>query len=115
MNKFELIWKLHNGPKLIKEHKFHPTRRFRIDYFHESGVAIEIEGGIWIRGRHNRGMGFLSDMQKYNLMSERGILLFRLPANKIAASWVLPIIETINRGGSKTYLEIQKEIQDASV
>ena len=115
MNKFELLWKLHNGPKLIKEHKFHPTRRFRIDYFHESGVAIEIEGGIWIHGRHNRGMGFLSDMQKYNLMSERGILLFRLPANKITASWVLPIIETINRGGSKTYLEIQKEIQDASV
>ena len=115
MNKFELLWKLHNGPKLVKEYKFHPTRRFRIDYFHDSGVAIEIEGGIWIRGRHNRGMGFLSDMQKYNLMSERGILLFRLPANKIAASWVLPIIETINRGGSKTYLEIQKEIQDASL
>ena len=115
MNKFELLWKLHNGPKLIKEHKFHPTRRFRIDYFHDSGVAVEIEGGIWIRGRHTRGMGFLSDMQKYNLMAERGILLFRIPADKIAASWVLPIIETINRGGSKTYQELQKEIKDASV
>ena len=106
MNKFELIWKLHNGPKLIKEHKFHPTRRFRIDYFHESGVAIEIEGGIWTRGRHTRGMGFLSDMQKYNLMAERGILLFRIPANNIAASWVLPIIDTerANRAGRRPVL-----------
>jgi len=115
MNKFELLWKLHNGPNLIKEHKFHPTRRFRIDYFHDSGVAIEIEGGIWTRGRHTRGMGFLSDMQKYNLMAERGILLFRIPASNIAASWVLPIIDTIKRGGSKTYQQIQKELQDASL
>ena len=46
----------------IREHKFHPVRRWRFDLaFLENKLAIEIEGGVWIRGRHTRGNGFTRD------------------------------------------------------
>lgn len=115
MSKFEIVWRAMNGPKLVAEYKFHPTRRWRIDYWHESGVAIEVEGSIFRQGRHTRGSGFMADMEKYNALAERGILLFRIPAHQITAKWLAPIIDTINRGGSMSYLQLLKRIQDASV
>lgn len=85
-----------------------------MDWWHESGVAIEIEGSIWRQGRHNRGSGFMADMEKYNALSERGVLLFRIPAHQITSKWILPIIETINRGGSMSYLRLMKALDHAS-
>ncbi|NBW99179.1 hypothetical protein EBR03_06365 [bacterium] len=113
MSKFEIVWRALNGPRLLPEYKFHPTRRWRIDWWHESGVAIEIEGAIWAKGRHTRGSGFLGDMEKYNALSERGVLLFRVPAHQINSKWLSPIIYTINRGGSMSYLSLMKEVQNA--
>ena len=40
-------------------------------------VALEVEGGIWTGGRHTRAAGFSGDMEKYNAMACRGILLLR--------------------------------------
>ena len=33
-------------------------------------LAVEIEGGIWIQGRHQRGGGFEEDCRKYNVASK---------------------------------------------
>lgn len=115
LSKFEILWRVLNGPKLIPEYRFHPTRKWRIDWWHESGVAIEVEGSVWTKGRHTRGSGFLADMEKYNALAERGILLFRIPAHDITAKWLFPIITTINRGGSMSYLKLLERIKDASV
>lgn len=114
MTKFEILWRAMRGPKLEAEYRFHPTRKWRLDWFHESGVAIEIEGSVWTRGRHTRGSGFLADMEKYNALAERGILLFRIPAHQITLKWLAPIYDTITRGGSKTYQKLQGEIKNAS-
>ena len=113
--KFELLWRAMNGQELIKEHRFHPTRKWRIDFWHNSGVAIEIEGGVWTGGRHTRGKGFIADMEKYNALAERGILVFRIPAHEINLQWLAPIYDTIQRGGSMSYLKLLKRIEDASI
>lgn len=70
-------------PEPIPEHKFHPSRGWRIDYFFSNPingnrVALEVEGGVFGYGRHNRASGFIKDMEKYNAMAEMGILLVRV-------------------------------------
>lgn len=68
----------------IDEYKFLPDRKFRIDHFFpEVNLAVEEEGGIYIYGAHCRPKRFLSDMEKYNLMSENGIVLLRYPPKNI--------------------------------
>jgi hypothetical protein len=40
--------------------------------------ASQIAGGIWISGRHNRGAGFITDIEKYNDAALTGWRVFRL-------------------------------------
>ena len=99
--KFEILWKSLGGWGLIREYKFADGRRFRFDYYHIDGVAIELEGGVWVRGRHTRPSGFLNDMEKYNLAASKGILVFRIPSHDISHKWLNPIVETITKGTTK--------------
>ena len=32
--RFELLWRILDGPALEQEYRFHPTRKWRIDYYH---------------------------------------------------------------------------------
>ncbi len=49
------------------------SRGWKFDYaWPELRVALEVEGGGWIGGRHNSGMGSLEDMEKYNTAIELG-------------------------------------------
>lgn len=51
----------------IREHRFHPTRRWRFDFAdEEKKIAVEIEGGIFMAGAHTRGVGYQKDTEKYN-------------------------------------------------
>jgi len=68
----------------VKEYRFCKDRRWRIDYcWPDLRLAIEIEGGCWIKGRHLRPLGFIKDMEKYNRLVEEGWLLLRYQPDKI--------------------------------
>lgn len=55
------------GGFCVAEYKFHESRKWRFDFaFPEKRVAIEIDGGIWQYGRHNRAAGLLNDYEKFN-------------------------------------------------
>lgn len=61
------------------EYKFHPVRKWRNDYFlTKYRIAVEIEGGVFIGGRHTSGMGFSKDMEKYNAALVEGIVVYRI-------------------------------------
>lgn len=62
----------------ITEHKFCPDRKWRFDYAHpEYKIATEIEGGIFVFGRHNRASGYIKDMEKYNMATILGWKVLR--------------------------------------
>lgn len=70
------------------EFKFHPSRRWRFDYYFELGgikLAIEVEGGAWTGGRHTSGAGFIGDMEKYNIAAGMGITVMRFTPSQINA------------------------------
>jgi hypothetical protein len=77
-------WEEHGLPVPISEYKFHPTRKWRIDFFFKDvGLAIELEGiGTTKQGRHQRIGGFKKDIEKYNAIAEAGYTLLRYCANR---------------------------------
>lgn len=45
-----------------------PNRRFRFDFcFKDEGLLVEIDGGEFIQGAHNRGVRMAKDYEKRNL------------------------------------------------
>ena len=67
------------GVECRKEYRFHPVRRWRFDYALPAQlIAVEVEGGVWTRGRHVSPRGFLSDMEKYNTATAMGWKVFRV-------------------------------------
>jgi very-short-patch-repair endonuclease len=62
----------------VSEFKGIDGRKFRFDAANPSlKVAVEIEGAIWTQGRHNRPLGMLQDMKKYNLATVNGWKILR--------------------------------------
>lgn len=66
------------------EYLFHPVRRWRFDcVWVEAKIAVEIEGGLWVNGRHNRAQGFLADMMKYNEATRLGWRVYRFSPSQV--------------------------------
>lgn len=95
--KFALLWKAHDGPLPLRhEVPFHPTRKWRFDFAHHTArVAIEIEGGTWSRGAHNRGRGYAEDCEKYNAAVLLGWSVFRLTSDMLTKDHLQPIMSLI--------------------
>ena len=60
-------------PRCAFEYQFHPVRRWRFDMaFIDERVYLEVDGGIWIRGGHNRGAQMKKDWEKRNAATALG-------------------------------------------
>lgn len=67
-----------NGITVEREFRFCPERRWRFDFaIPEKFIGIEIEGGTWMAGRHNRGSGYEKDLEKYNKAVQLGYRVLR--------------------------------------
>lgn len=71
-------------PSPVTEHTFHPERKWRFDFaWLEQKVALEVEGGVWIGGGHNRGKGFAKDIEKYNAATVLGWRVLRCQPKEV--------------------------------
>ena len=62
----------------VPELRFAPPRRWRFDFaWPFERVALEVDGGIWSRGRHARGSGIAKEHEKFNAAAARGWRIFR--------------------------------------
>lgn len=62
------------GVEMVREHRFHPVRLWRLDFaWPKARLALELEG----QGRHQRYVGFREDCEKYNALVLSGWRLLR--------------------------------------
>ncbi len=96
------------GYRPVMEYRFHPKRRWRIDFaIPELLIAIEVEGGRFKKttfvdrngkihthtgGRHNTAQGFKNDMEKYNELAAMGWLLVRTTPEELLSEQFLQIV-----------------------
>lgn len=93
-DEFIELCKAHNLPLPEKEYRFHPIRRWRVDYcFPKKKLAVEIEGGRFVYGRHNRPMGFKKDMEKYNQLAIQGYWLLRFTPQEVKNGYAIDVIK----------------------
>ena len=87
---------------VLPEYRFAPPRRWRIDVaVHEYLIqdryapclAIEIDGGAYIAGRHTRGAGVEADNEKIAALAKAGYRFIRVTPKQVrngtAYRWIL--------------------------
>jgi hypothetical protein len=81
-------------PEPTKEYKFHPTRRWKLDWAWPSiFLGVEIHGGVYAGGRHTNGQGFTNDREKMNEAALCGFLVIEITTQQLkelhrAADWI---------------------------
>jgi len=87
---YEILNEAYPG-QWISEFKGIEGRKFRFDAANPTlKIAIEIEGGLWLQGRHNQPLGMIADMEKYNLAVVEGWRVLRYTPDTIRkAPWKL--------------------------
>lgn len=79
-------------PPPVQEHRPIAGRRWRFDFaWPEAMVALEVEGGTWAHGRHNRGSGYESDVQKYNAATMAGWKVLRATGAMVRSGEALKV------------------------
>src|SRR5579862_1999461 len=83
------------GIPFEREVVFAAPRKWRADFVlsrckdwpcttaHHQPFLIEIDGGAFVAGRHGRGAGIRSDLEKLNRATELGYRVLRLPPENI--------------------------------
>ncbi len=83
-------------PEPVREYKFHPTRKWRFDFcWPGQRVAVEVNGGIWTNGRHNRGAGMESDSDKRTEATMLGWKVLDFTARTIRSGRAIQYLEKL--------------------
>lgn len=88
-----LICRAYGLPEPEAEVRFHPTRRWRFDWaWRDARVALEINGGVWTKGRHTRGAGYLRDLEKLNAAQLAGWIVLQCQPQDVANGTVAGLL-----------------------
>ena len=91
-----LLWMIRavELPEPVREVRFHPIRKWRVDFMWEKEKIIaEVEGATYARGRHTRGAGFEKDAEKYNAATLMGYRVFRFTRSMIESGQAVATLE----------------------
>lgn len=99
-----LLWQLQavDAPEPVVEHRFHPVRRWRLDVAWPAlWLAIEVDGGAWVGGRHATGSGIEADCEKLSTAVALGWRVMRLTPRLIKDGKALPLVlAALQQGGT---------------
>jgi very-short-patch-repair endonuclease len=91
-----LLWQLRavNVEAPVREFRFHPSRKWRFDAAWPTlRVAVEVDGGTYIEGRHNRGAGIENDAAKFSEAAALGWRVLRVTRKMVESGYALTLIE----------------------
>jgi very-short-patch-repair endonuclease len=85
-------------PQPVTEYRFHPTRKWRFDFcWPEKSLALEVDGGGFVQGRHSRGAGMEKDCEKMNEAAVLGWTVLRCTPKHVrdgrALAWVVEMLK----------------------
>lgn len=81
---------------LVREHVFHPTRKWRMDFaYPRERIGIEVDGGVFSGGRHVRGAGYEEDCAKLNEAAILGWTVLRVTSHHIGQGLALQWVERL--------------------
>ena len=87
-----------NQPK--REYQFFEDRKWKFDFaWPDDMLAVEIEGGTWIAGRHNRGSSIEKDFAKYNTAAKLGWRVLRYSTQMVLAGDAIADVLEMLAGG----------------
>lgn len=85
-----------NLPEPEREYQFHPTRKFRFDFaWAREKVALEVQGGTWIGGRHTTGAGLSKEYEKSNLAQIANWTVLQVTTDDVKHGRVVPLLEQV--------------------
>lgn len=83
-------------PEPVREHRFHPVRRWRFDFaWPDCWISLEIDGAVWTGGRHTRGAGYQADCEKLNEAAVLGWRVFRVTGPMVKNGYALRLLESV--------------------
>lgn len=69
----DVLCKAMGIPAPEAEYRFAPPRRWRFDYaWPQQKLALEVQGGLFVQGRHSRGAALLKEHEKLNTAASMG-------------------------------------------
>jgi hypothetical protein len=91
---FPALCVAHGLPEPVSEFLFAPPRKWRFDWaWVKELVALEVEGGVWVKGRHTRGVGFLGDVNKYNEAALLGWTVLRCVPGDVKSGYAVQLVK----------------------
>lgn len=84
------------APAPVLEYIFHDTRKWRIDIaWPELRIGVEVDGGVYVGGRHTTGAGFEKDCDKFAEAACYGWRIIRVTPNLIKSGQAIGWIERL--------------------
>lgn len=89
-----LLLRADKFPEPVCQYRFDAARKFRFDFAWPAWrVALEVEGGVFQQGRHQRPDGFERDCEKYSLAAIQGWLVVRATVRMVDDGRALALVQ----------------------
>lgn len=96
-------------PAPVTEQELIPGRKFRTDFAWPAyRIALEVDGGTWQMGRHQRPQGFAADCVKRNSLAVMGWLVLNVTGDMVSSKEALHWVERAlaARGWTREHEEV---------